>query len=86
MYCILSYQNMTSEVTEKRCRDCVFGKQLPGRELNLGIPSRIPLGIMITPKIRRECLNTLDTVLLKRDRVVGMSAKCIKLKSYTIRV
>jgi len=74
---------MTSENSEKSCQNCVFGTQLSGREPNLRLPSRISLNIDNPPKIKRECLNKIDTILLKRDRAVGTYEKCVKPKSYT---
>jgi len=80
---------MSAELLDRRCRDCVFGEQIPGRELklqpNLPLETVIPLGIIITPKIRRNCLNIVDTVFNKRSRIVGMAAECVKPKSYSPR-
>jgi len=90
---------MTAELQEKRCRQCIFGELTPLRELDLGkltftdndgveqrLPqTRIPLSLMIPPKIKRNCLTTLDRALFRRERIVGFPAECVKPKSYSPR-
>ena len=72
-----------SKMSVTRCRDCVFGRKTQGQMLELPLETRIPIGVLITPKIRRECLNIIDTIVLGKDRIVRLAATCVKPKSYT---
>ncbi len=93
---------MSAENVDKICSDCTLGEQIQGGTINLPIKTRIPPSIMVTPKIKRNCLNLFENIKgsllgkvektigyeipIERDeRIVTISAKCVKPDSYSPR-
>ena len=70
----------------KYCRGCIFGESIGGREIrmNIGDPKRkIPLGVIVPPKVERNCLNFIDRYVRKMKPKVPFSAQCVKPEKYS---
>jgi hypothetical protein len=66
---------MSAENVDKICSGCTLGEQIQGGMINFPIKTRITPSIMITPKIKRNCLNLLENIkgslLGKVEKTIG---------------
>lgn len=80
---------MSAEVVDRGCRDCELGEIIRGGVINLPLNTRIPLDIVVTPKIKRKCLYrweiVKDLLLSKVEETIGYEIP-IKRDEHTVAI
>lgn len=71
------------------CKDCELGRIIHGHDVEMNTPNyegQIPIGFTILPKIERNCVNFIDSLLKKRKKIVNIYGSCDKPELYTPKI
>ncbi|MFC1624865.1 hypothetical protein ACFL15_00655 [Patescibacteria group bacterium] len=67
------------------CKDCEHGKIILGRHVQFNISNtegRIPIGFSKPPRVERNCINFVESLLKKREKIFNLYSSCDKPELY----